>query len=481
MERVQVMPEREYKSVLDWIKAAYHPGVKACTVKIREWYQGRYQIEEFLGAGHTSVVFNATDTRLDRIAALKLWQTRDLDLDPAILLKEARYLARVEHPRIVRVIDFGTDTFSNLPWMSLEFLGRRTLRNLIQETGGLHTDWLTVVEVGIQVGGIVDYIHSSVGLFQLDLKPDNFAFDSRRNVKLMDLGSAADDRDRFDRFGTPGYVAPELLESRSVDSKCDIFAMGVLLYELLVGENPLMAHQEQLISRKGRWADYSTAAIPLEPLYTSEKPFSRSVREFDPASKLTAAGVPTQFSALLTQMCSEDPRVRPTASECEAALLKLIEPSKTVQRPSVFISHSHLDKERFITNFCQAMSRRGFKVWIDELSLKTGESFWERIGAAIQSCDFVIVVLSQNSLKSHGVLEELRTAQIFNLDKVKILPIRIDPINYSDIPVHLRARHILDFVGWEDQKVLNARIAKLASDILSLWEGGSKGHDVPGL
>ncbi len=229
------MPEHAHKSVFSWIKDVYHPGVRACGVRIQEWYEGRYQIEEFLGAGHTSVVFKVTDTRLDRIAALKLWETRELDLDPAILLKEARYLAKIEHPRIVRVLDFGTNSFSNRPWMSLEFLGRRTLRNLIQDTGGLSTDWSTVVEVGIQVCGIVDYVHSSIGLFQLDLKPDNFAIDENRRLKLMDLGSAASDLDRFDRFGTPGYVAPELLESESVNSKCDIFAAGALLYECCSG------------------------------------------------------------------------------------------------------------------------------------------------------------------------------------------------------------------------------------------------------
>lgn len=61
------------------------------------------------------MVFKAIDTRLDRTTALKLWQTRDGDLNPAILLKEAKYLAKVEHPRVVRVLDFGTDAVSNLP------------------------------------------------------------------------------------------------------------------------------------------------------------------------------------------------------------------------------------------------------------------------------------------------------------------------------------------------------------------------------
>lgn len=240
---------------------------------------------------------------------------------------------------------------------------------------------------------------------------------------------------------------------------------------MLLGENPWIVRQEELIPREDRWADYSTAAVPLQPRYTSEKPFSRAVREFDPTAKLKTAGVPRQLSDLLKTMCSEDPSVRPSASDAEAALLKLVKPSKKVPRPSVFVSHSHLDKERFVLDFGRAMSRRGFKVWLDEWSLKTGEPFWERIGAAIQSCDFVIVVLSKNSIKSHGVLEESRTAQIFNLERVKVLPIRIDPIDYSDIPVHLRTRHILDFVGWEDKKVLSAKMSKLASDILSFSEG----------
>jgi hypothetical protein len=135
-----------------------------------------------------------------------------------------------------------------------------------------------------------------------------------------------------------------------------------------------------------------------------------------------------------------------------------------------------LDKERFVRDFAQSLRRRGFQVWLDEKSLKTGEPFWDRIGRAIESCDFVIVILSQNSFKSHGVLEELRTAQVFNLDQVKVLPIRIDPVNYGTIPVHLRSRHILDFVGWEDKKVLSARIAKLASDILSFWEAGNSSN-----
>jgi serine/threonine protein kinase len=109
------MLQTEYQSVQEWITRAYHPGVRACVLQIREWYQGRYQVEEFVGAGHTSVVFKAIDTKLDRVTALKVWQTRQRGLEPAILLKEAKYLARAEHPQIVRVFDFGTEDVSDIP------------------------------------------------------------------------------------------------------------------------------------------------------------------------------------------------------------------------------------------------------------------------------------------------------------------------------------------------------------------------------
>lgn len=433
--KVDRMSDVAYRSVREWIKSKYHPGIQACALDIHEWFEGRYQIEEFVGAGHTSVVFRAIDTRLDRTTALKLWQTRDLDLHSAVLLKEAKYLAKIEHPRIVRVFDFGTEAVSSLPWMSLEFLGSRTLRSLINESGGLGGDWLSVIEFGRQVCSIVDYIHNSAGLFQLDLKPDNFAVSSDNTLKLMDLGSASDDRDRLDRFGTPGYVAPELLESAHVDSKCDIFAVGVLLYELLTGHNPLMSPQQRFIPYRG----------------------------------VKMSGAPKPLLELLKRMCSADPNGRPSADESHVALSSMADPKKKRLFPSIFISHSHLDKERFVRAFAQSMRRRGFKIWFDEKSLKVGEPFWDKIGNAIESCNFVVVVLSQNSLKSQGVMEELRTAQIFNLDNLKILPIRIDPISYSTIPVQLRSRHILDFVGWEDKKVFSSLIAKLASDIEAFW------------
>jgi hypothetical protein len=121
-----------------------------------------------------------------------------------------------------------------------------------------------------------------------------------------------------------------------------------------------------------------------------------------------------------------------------------------------------------VDRFASLLKEKGFPIWLDEWSLKVGETFWEKIGEAIETCDFVILILSGNSIKSKGVLEEIRAAHLLNLDKVKILPIRIDPIGFSEIPPYLRSRHVLDFVGWQEDNRVVEKTDKLVSDILAL-------------
>jgi len=138
--------------------------------------------------------------------------------------------------------------------------------------------------------------------------------------------------------------------------------------------------------------------------------------------------------------------------------------------PSIFISYSSLDKDRFVNKFAKKLSDKGFTIWVDQWNLKIGEPFWEKIGDAIKASDFIVIILSENSIKSTGVSEELRTAQLFNLEKVKILPIRIDPIDYSQIPLQLRSRHILDFIDWQNKNNFQKKMDKLSSDIMSLYD-----------
>jgi hypothetical protein len=221
--------------------------------------------------------------------------------------------------------------------------------------------------------------------------------------------------------------------------------------------------------------DETTAAIPIAP--ASKQPrndqYDHVLEEMEALDLL--AGVreqtpPTGFVDLLQDVTSLDRTRRPSAHRVRLRLSEMDKSSRKASRPSVFISHSHKDKKRFVTAFAEILQTKGLKVWLDEWSLRVGEPFWDSIAKAIEKVDYVVIVLSVNSATSTGVAEELRTAQLENLDKVKILPVRIDPLDYSEIPAHLRSRHILDFVGWEDISVFHQKTDKLATDIMSLHE-----------
>ncbi len=465
---------QEFKNLSHWFKSTDIRRPKRGKVLFQEWYEGRYQIDYLLGYGHTSIVFRATDTRLERDVAIKVWIDTGY-FEQSVLLKEGKLLAQLQHPNIVKVLDYGLDSNLQRPWIVLEYLGSTTLFDFIKIKGGLKGRWELLVKIGIQLSNIIDYLHNSSYLLQLDIKPGNLALEENNwKIKLMDLGSAfLSNEDHIDRLGTPGYIAPEVFSKHPFTHACDIFSFGMLLYELITGKNPLISLQKEALPFTEDAFDFITAAIPISrPINGNENKAYHKLLEdmakFDLRNDLNELETPSSLIDLIESMCSFDTAIRPNAYEVRNALNRLLEDKSRAPMPSIFISHSHLDKYRFVKHFAEKLEELGCKVWLDEKSLRVGEPFWERIGSAIESSDFVIVILSHNSINSNGVSEEIRTAQLQNLDRVKILPIRIDPINYSDVPINLRSRHILDFVGWETGDGLEKKTKKLSSDIISL-------------
>ena len=374
------------------------------------------------------------------------------------------------------------DEITQRPWMSLEYLGENNLYRFLQSITRID-DYEKIIDLGIQLTGIVDYLHNSIGIHQLDIKPGNLAFDENLwNLKMMDLGSAF--RSEFhamERLGTPGYIAPEIFHNDNFSNASDIFSIGMVLFQCTVGRNPLIRLQKNTLKEVNKQNesefDYVTAMVPIsEPVEGKNdsryKELLSKMKEINYLSSLEGLGYPTEFSSLISAMCSVSPENRPTALDARNRFLEF-KNKKTL--PTIFISHSHLDKTPFVKKFTALLEKKNIPFWLDEKDLKIGEPFWERISDAIESSDFVVVILSKNSINSLGVAEELRTAQLYNLKKVKILPIRIDSLPFEKMPIQLRSRQILDFVGWEERGVLEKKTDKFIADAISLFsqiEGG---------
>ena len=203
-----------------------------------------------LGAGGMGRVYKSRQPNLDRVVALKVLPP-EFARDPAWVerfTREARALARLNHPHIVQVYDVGqTSAAPGVPalcWLIMEYVDGVTLRQ-VQRTGGLSArEALALVP---KLCDALQYAHEK-GVLHRDIKPENILLDSAGSVKVADFGLAKLGGPNASpaltmtgaRLGTAAYMAPEQIESpQDVDHRADIYSLGVVLYELLTGGLPL--------------------------------------------------------------------------------------------------------------------------------------------------------------------------------------------------------------------------------------------------
>jgi len=211
--------------------------------------QGRYKIEEPLGVGGSSQVYLARDQALNRDVALKV-------LDPAaaadgdlrrMFVKEARALAQLSHPNIVAVYDVGE--VDDSPFIVMEYLPGGSMKQRIEQVGPLKTG--DAVRISIEVANGLAFAHSK-GIIHADLKPSNILFDANDAAKICDFGiarSPQEDADTPQLYATAMYVAPERVEGKSASVQSDVYGLGLVLYEGLVGKPPFTSTNASVLLR----------------------------------------------------------------------------------------------------------------------------------------------------------------------------------------------------------------------------------------
>ena len=193
---------------------------------------GRYEIVEELGRGAMGVVYLAQDPALGRLVAVKALNGHNGD--SSSFLREARTAGSLDHPGIVTVHD-ATD--GDRPFIAMEYVQGTDLKEVLRPGKPLPEDF--VLKVTDQIAAALDYAHAR-GVVHRDIKPGNILITANETVKLTDFGiaSAPTESPTAERLGTPHYVAPEQLRGEPVDARADVFALGVLIYEMLTGKRP---------------------------------------------------------------------------------------------------------------------------------------------------------------------------------------------------------------------------------------------------
>jgi predicted Ser/Thr protein kinase len=234
------------------------------------------EILELLGRGGMGVVYKARQRQLDRLVALKILPPQ-IGLPEAFaerFTREARSLARLSHPRIVMIYDFGR-TESGLYYFIMEFVDGTDLRRVIQTGRISAAEALAIIP---QICEALQYAHEE-GIVHRDIKPENILLNRRGQVRIADFGlakivdsPASDSASTLTRIGqkmgTPHYMAPEQIEHPArVDHRADIYSLGVVFYEMLTGELPLgrFAPPSQKVRLDVRLDEIVLKALEKEP------------------------------------------------------------------------------------------------------------------------------------------------------------------------------------------------------------------------
>jgi len=209
----------------------------------------RYKIVAPIGAGGSSQVYLAHDTALNRDVAIKVLDEA-ATADGAIrrrFVNEARALAKLSHPGIVAVYDVGE--VDGKPFIVMEHLGAGSLKQRIERHGPLPvTD---AARIAVDIANGLEFAHSR-GIIHADLKPANILFDSNDNPKICDFGIARTPQEEADTpqlFATAMYVAPERVEGKQASVPSDVYGLGLLLYEMLIGQPPFTSVNAAVLLR----------------------------------------------------------------------------------------------------------------------------------------------------------------------------------------------------------------------------------------
>ncbi|MBC8505774.1 MAG: serine/threonine protein kinase [Anaerolineales bacterium] len=215
----------------------------------------RYQLEERLGSGGMAIVYKARDLMLERTVAIKVLR-KDYSHDPAFrerFRQEAKAAANLSHPNIVTVHDFGID--QGRIFIVMEFVPGATLKELIEKRGRYSIK--SGISLLVQACAGVGYAHRA-GLVHCDVKPQNMLVTPDRRLKVTDFGIARalasirpEERTQI-VWGSPQYFSPEQASGNSPSPASDVYSLGIVLYEVLLGQLPFIAESGNELARLHR-------------------------------------------------------------------------------------------------------------------------------------------------------------------------------------------------------------------------------------
>ncbi|WP_327182571.1 Stk1 family PASTA domain-containing Ser/Thr kinase [Streptomyces sp. NBC_01334] len=302
---------------------------------------GRYRVEARIAVGGMATVYRAVDTRLDRVLALKVMHPA-LAADGAFVerfIREAKSVARLAHPNVVQVFDQGAD--GSYVYLAMEYIAGCTLRDVLRERGALQPraalDILEPVLAALGAAHRAGFVHR-------DMKPENVLIGDDGRVKVADFGLVRSVDTVTSTtgavLGTVAYLAPEQIEQPgAADPRVDVYACGVVLYEMLTGEKPHDGDSPAIVLYKHLHEDVPppSALVPGMPFELDELVASATARTPDvrPYDAVALLGLVREARAPLSvdQLDAMPPQAVSAGHDNAEDRTSVIPRSLTVPRP----------------------------------------------------------------------------------------------------------------------------------------------------
>jgi serine/threonine protein kinase/beta-lactam-binding protein with PASTA domain len=294
---------------------------------------GRYQVRSRIARGGMATVYLATDLRLERRVAIKIMHGHlsDDSKFKERFIQEARSAARLAHPNVVNVFDQGQD--SDMAYLVMEYLPGITLRDLLQEHGRLTTDQTLDILEAVLAG--LSAAHKA-GIVHRDLKPENVLLADDGRIKIGDFGLAraasANTATGAALLGTIAYLSPELVTRGVADTRSDIYAVGIMTYEMLTGEQPFKGEQPMQIAYQ-----HANDSVPT--------PSAKNPR------------IPVELDELVLWSTAREPDERPR--DARAMLDEVTATRSTLQLPSAAASTTATQRTMLMPTVAAAKGRTG--------------------------------------------------------------------------------------------------------------------------
>jgi serine/threonine protein kinase len=419
---------------------------------------GQYQIVEQIGAGGMATVYKAYQAGLDRYVAVKVLPAQHaLSAGyKARFINEAKVVAKLNHPNILPIFDVGFE--GDLSYFVMKYVtGPRTtltLRDLL----GKPMDLPTICHYVDQMASALDHAHDR-GIVHRDIKPTNILLEDDW-LLLADFGLAKIILDNSQLtgtgaiVGTPAYLSPEQAEGKSIDHRADIYSLGVVLYQMVVGQVPFEADMPMGVLFKHIY----------EPI-----PEPRSFRPDLPVGVENII-----FKALAKHQEERYNRAGELAEALRAELLtgSAVIPAKPglAKATRLFICYKrNVDPDQQLANYLyEYLTGQGQEVFIDQ-TLRTGDAWLAEIDRQIKQSDFLIVLLSKDSADSEMVQAEIRRAYEYRKRQgnPRALPVRV---GYEGLLPYTIDAFLdpLQYVIWQK----NGDNERVAREILAAIAGG---------